>query len=41
MGPGAIYGGKVVLIKLSVTGDIKLRGGRIKTVKTFVGRIVL
>ena len=40
MGSGAICGGKVVFIKLSMTGDIKLRGGRIKTVKTSVGRIV-
>ena len=40
LGLGAISGKKVVFIKLSMTGDIKLRGGGIKTVKTFVGRTV-
>ena len=40
LGLGAISGGKVVFIKLSMTDDIKLRGGGIKTVKTFVGRVV-
>ena len=40
LGLGAISGGKVVFIKLSMVGDIKLRGGGIKTVKTFVGRTV-
>ena len=36
LGLGAISGKKVVFIKLSMTGDIKLRGGGIKTSKTFV-----
>ena len=40
LGLGAIYGGKVVFIKLSMMGDIKLRGGGIKTTKTFVGRAI-
>ena len=40
LGLGAICGGKVVFIKLSMTGDIKLRGGGIKTTKTFVGRAI-
>ena len=40
LGLGAISGVKVVFINLSMTGDIKLRGGGIKTTKTFVGRAV-
>ena len=40
MGLGAISRGKVVFVKLSMVGDIKLRGGGIKTAKTFVGRTV-
>ena len=40
LGLGAISGRKVVFIKLSMVGDINLRGGGIKTTKTFVGRVV-
>ena len=40
LGPRAISKGKVVFIKLSMTGDIKLRSGMIKTAKTFVGRAI-
>lgn len=40
LGLGAISGGKVVFIKLSMTGDIKLRDGGIKTAKTFMGNVV-
>ena len=40
LGPGAISRRKVVFIKLSMAGDIKLRGGGIKTTKTFVGMAI-
>ena len=40
LGPGAISRRKVVFIKLSMAGDIKLRGDGIKITKTFVGRAV-
>ena len=40
LGLGAISRGKVVFIKLSMAGDIKLRGGGIKTTKTFVGMAI-
>ena len=40
LGLETIYGGKVVFIKLSMAGNIKLRGGGIKTTKTFVGKVV-
>ena len=40
LGLGAIFGGKVLFIKLSMTSDINLRGSGIKIAKTFVGRVV-
>ena len=40
LGLVAISRGKVVFVKLSMVGDIKLRGGGIKTTKTFVGMAI-
>ena len=40
LGLEAISGGKVVFIKLSMTGDTKLKGGGIKTTKTFMGKVI-